>query len=43
MQKHVFFLILPVGSILHIANTLITVCGEAPQTIVDLALYKILY
>ena len=43
MQTHVFFYIylniLPVGSILLIAYTLITVCCEALQTIMDLALY----
>ena len=31
------------GSILLIAYILITVCCEAPQTIMDLALYEINY
>ena len=34
---YIYFKILPVGSILHIAYTLITVCCKAPQTIMELA------
>ena len=41
MYFFIFLKILLVGSILCIAYTLITVCCEALQTIMDLALYKI--
>ena len=43
MYFYIYFKILPVGSILLIAYTLITVCCEALQTIMDLALYKMNY
>ena len=40
---NIYFKILPVGSIVLIPYTLITVCCEAPQTIMDLALYEVKY
>ena len=44
MQTHVFcFEILLVGSTLLVAYTLITVCCEAPQTIMDFAQSNINY